>query len=119
AGDTGMVRLFVDAGRRAGVRPGDIVGAISNEAGVPGRAIGAIDIFDDFTFVDVPASYLDRVLEGMRGATIRSRDANVRLATAGDVAPPPRWHGKHTGGHHPKGFVRKGGRPGPHRGRRP
>src|SRR5688572_24390135 len=50
----GMVRFFIDAGRADGVRPADIVGAIANEAGVPGKAIGAIDIYDDFTLVDVP-----------------------------------------------------------------
>ena len=55
--EDGMVRLFIDAGSRAGVRPGDIVGAIANEAGVPGKAIGSIDIYDGFTFVELPSQY--------------------------------------------------------------
>ncbi|HLE15130.1 MAG TPA: DbpA RNA binding domain-containing protein, partial [Anaerolineales bacterium] len=80
--EAGMVRLFVDAGRRSGVRPGDIVGAIANEAGIPGNAIGAIDIYDTFSFVDVPGEYLKQVLEGMSRATIRNREARIRLATA-------------------------------------
>jgi ATP-dependent RNA helicase DeaD len=83
-----MVRLFVGAGRHAGVRPADIVGAIANEAGIPGKAIGAIDIYDDFTFVDVPAEYQAQVLDGLSGAMVRSQQANVRLATVQDVAPP-------------------------------
>ena len=87
AAEDGMARLFIDAGRRAGVRPGDIVGAIANEAGVPGNVIGAIDIYDDFTFVEVPAQYRDQVLEGMSGARVRSQEANIRLATSQDVAP--------------------------------
>jgi ATP-dependent RNA helicase DeaD len=85
--ENGMVRLFIDAGRLSGVRPTDIVGAIANEAGVPGRAIGVIDIHDEFTFVEVPAQYQEQVLAGMSGATIRNRRANIRLATAQDIAP--------------------------------
>ena len=54
AADGGMVRLFVDAGREAGVRPADIVGAIAGETGLSGQAIGAIDLYDRFTFVEVP-----------------------------------------------------------------
>jgi ATP-dependent RNA helicase DeaD len=85
--EAGMVRLFINAGRNAGIRPADIVGAIANEAGVPGKSIGAIDIYDDFTFVDVPAEYQSQVLEGLAGAMLRSRQAEVRLATVQDVAP--------------------------------
>lgn len=86
--ETGMTRLLVDAGRSHGVRPADIVGAIANEAGVPGRAIGAIDIYDDFTLVDVPAEFLAQVLAGMSGASIRSQPVRVRPATPRDVPPP-------------------------------
>jgi ATP-dependent RNA helicase DeaD len=91
-GEAGMVRFFIDAGRFHGVRPADIVGAIANEAGVPGKAIGAIDIYDDFTLVDVPAEYRARVLDSMSRATIRSRDANIRLVDQRDVPPgrPPK-----------------------------
>ncbi|RIK35600.1 MAG: hypothetical protein DCC57_23200, partial [Chloroflexi bacterium] len=95
--EQGMVRLLIDAGRQTGVRPSDIVGAIANEAGVPGKSIGAIDIYDEFTFVEVPAHYQDQVLEGMSGASIRNRRVNLRLATVHDAAPPrsPRRVGRH------------------------
>ena len=79
--EDGMVRLFIDAGTRAGVRPGDIVGAIANEAGVPGKAIGSIDIYDRFTFVEIPAQFRDQVLERMARATIRGRPVGIRVAT--------------------------------------
>jgi ATP-dependent RNA helicase DeaD len=85
--ETGMVRLFINAGRNDGIRPADIVGAIANEAGVPGKSIGAIDIYDDFTFVDIPAEYQAQVLSGLSGAMLRSRQAEVRLATVQDAAP--------------------------------
>jgi ATP-dependent RNA helicase DeaD len=79
-----MVRLFVDAGREAGIRPGDIVGAIAGETDIPGRVIGAIDVHARFTFVDIPAEYVDRVLERMRNVQIRSTPIVVKLATPHD-----------------------------------
>lgn len=85
-----MARLFIDAGRKSGVRPGDIVGAIANEADLPGSHIGAIDIYDHFSFVEVPVQYLTQVLERMEGATIRSRDARIRVATPRDQQAPSR-----------------------------
>jgi ATP-dependent RNA helicase DeaD len=88
--EDGMVRLFIDAGSRAGVRPGDIVGAIANEAGVPGKAIGSIDIYDHFTFVELPAQYRDQVLERMARATIRGRPVGIRVATPDGGGPPRR-----------------------------
>ncbi|MFL6202878.1 MAG: DEAD/DEAH box helicase [Thermoanaerobaculia bacterium] len=78
--DGGMARLFLSAGRRNGVRPADIVGAIANEAGVPGKSIGSIDIYDNFTFVEVPEELRDQVLERMSRATIRGRPVEARIA---------------------------------------
>ncbi|HEX4966161.1 MAG TPA: DEAD/DEAH box helicase [Thermoanaerobaculia bacterium] len=76
----GMVRLFLNAGRQSGVRPADVVGAIANEAGVPGREIGAIDIYDRFTLVDVPARFQKQIIEKMSGATLRGRSLEVKIA---------------------------------------
>ncbi|MCA9876865.1 MAG: DEAD/DEAH box helicase, partial [Thermomicrobiales bacterium] len=90
-GETGMVRLFINVGRNQGARPQDFVGAIANEAGIPGRAIGAIDIFDDYAFVDVPREMVDRVVGAMRGAKIKGRPVNVEVARI-DGAPPARDH---------------------------
>ena len=64
-----MTRLFVGAGRAAGVRPGDLVGAITNEAGLRGGDIGAIQIADGFSLVEVPeASGRARDPASLRGA---------------------------------------------------
>jgi ATP-dependent RNA helicase DeaD len=99
--EDGMVRLFIDAGSRAGVRPGDIVGAIANEAGVPGKAIGSIDIYDGFTFVELPSQYRDQVLERMARATIRGRPVGIRVA---EGAKPPQEPGsRRPGGERPQG----------------
>jgi ATP-dependent RNA helicase DeaD len=87
--EEGRVRLFIDAGRRSGVRPGDIVGAIANEAGLSGKEIGPIDIYERYSFVEIPAQHLQTVLERMDGVTIRSRDAKIRVASPRDDSTPP------------------------------
>lgn len=73
------VRVFVGGGRRAGIRPADLVGAITAEAGVPGSVIGAIQITDSFSLVDVAGDVVDQVVRALRGATIRGRTLAVRL----------------------------------------
>ncbi len=76
--DGTWVQLWVGGGRRAGLRPGDLVGAIANEAGVPGSVVGAIQIFDDFALVDVQAAVADGVAHALRGARIRGQQVPVR-----------------------------------------
>jgi ATP-dependent RNA helicase DeaD len=69
----GMTRLYIDVGRDDNVRPADIVGAIANEAGIPGRAIGAIELFERFALVEVPSNQAEKVLRALRHTTIRGR----------------------------------------------
>ena len=95
--EEGMVRLFMSIGHRSGVRPRDIVGAIANEANIPGRAIGAIDIYDRFSFVDVPSQYQEQVLDRMSNTTIRNELIVMRVATEPDKLNRDR--GGHRGGH--------------------
>ncbi|GAB4438807.1 MAG: DEAD/DEAH box helicase [Chloroflexi bacterium OHK40] len=78
--EPGMTRLFLDLGRFDRVRPADIVGAIANEVGVPGKQIGAIDIYDRFSFVEVPSDLAQRVLRGLDGASLRGKPLRVSLA---------------------------------------
>ena len=77
-GDGTTARVFISLGRSAGVRPQDLVGAIANEAGLPGRAVGAIEIADRFSLVEVPAEAVDRVVAALRRATIRGRKVTAR-----------------------------------------
>ena len=74
----GMTRLFIGAGREAGVRPQDLVGAIAGETRLSGRDIGAIDIAPRFSLVEVPADAADEVITSLRGSTIRGKRATVR-----------------------------------------
>ncbi len=71
--ERGMTRLYLRVGRDDGVRPGDIVGAIANEAGIPGRSIGAIEIHDDFTSVDVPSDEATRIIRATKETRIRNQ----------------------------------------------
>ena len=75
----GATRLFVSAGRAAGVRPQDIVGALANESGLTGRDIGAIQIHERHSLVEIPENAADDVLRSMRGVTtLKGRRANIR-----------------------------------------
>jgi ATP-dependent RNA helicase DeaD len=74
----GVTRLFIGAGRKAGIRPQDIVGAIANEAHVSGHEIGSIEIADRFSLVEVPASAADQVIEALRRSTIKGKRVTVR-----------------------------------------
>ncbi|MEU4111931.1 DEAD/DEAH box helicase [Streptomyces sp. NPDC048208] len=74
----GMTRLFVGAGRSSGVRPQDLVGAIAGETRLSGRDIGAIEIADRFSLVEVPEEAADDVVRAMRGANVKGRKAPVR-----------------------------------------
>lgn len=84
-----MVRLFLRVGRTHGVRPSDIVGAIANEANVPGDEIGDIDIYDTFSFVEIPSRYADTVIGALSRATIRNQRPRARLALPDDRLGEP------------------------------
>jgi ATP-dependent RNA helicase RhlE len=73
-----VARLYIGAGRQAKVRPSDLVGAIVNEAGVDPRAIGAIQITERFSLVEVPDDIADGIIDTLRGATIKGKRVPVR-----------------------------------------
>ncbi len=88
--EPGMTRLFIGAGRSLGIRPGDIVGAIANEADIPARRIGAIDIAEHFTLVEVASDIAHDVIDALRGTTIKGRSVNVRLDREANRGPRQR-----------------------------
>jgi ATP-dependent RNA helicase DeaD len=73
-----ITRLYIGAGRRAGMRPADLVGAIAGEAGVESSNIGAIQIGDTFSLVEVPEPMADQIISALREATVRGRKVTVR-----------------------------------------
>ena len=78
SGGAGTAFVHVSLGRKAGVRPGDLVGAIANETGLVGREIGPIRISEAFSVVGVPESSVDHVIETMQSTTMRGKRARVR-----------------------------------------
>jgi ATP-dependent RNA helicase DeaD len=74
----GTTRLFVGTGRVFGVRPQDLVGAITGESYLSGKDIGAIEIADRFSLVEVPESAADDVVAALRQTSIKGRKATVR-----------------------------------------
>jgi ATP-dependent RNA helicase DeaD len=71
-------RLFIGAGREAGIRPGDLVGAITGETGLTGKDVGSIEIHERFALVEVPESAADEVIRALKATMIKGRKATVR-----------------------------------------
>jgi ATP-dependent RNA helicase DeaD len=73
-----VVRLHIGLGRKSGVRPADLVGAIANEAGISGKDIGNIELGNGFALVEVPESSADSIVEALTGSKIRGQRVQVR-----------------------------------------
>jgi ATP-dependent RNA helicase DeaD len=79
APEAAMVRIYIGAGREAGIRPGDLVGAIANEARVNSNVIGAIQIEERFSVVDIPEALARGIIEVLGRSRIKGRKVPVRL----------------------------------------
>ena len=75
----GMARIYIGAGREAGIRPGDLVGAIANEAKVNSNMIGAIEIESRFSLVDVPEAMAQGIIQTLGRARIKGQKVPVRI----------------------------------------
>ena len=73
-----ITRLYIGLGRSSGMRPADIVGAIANEAGVSPGGIGAIDIADRFSIVEVPDTDAKAIIAALRNTKLRGKRVTVR-----------------------------------------
>jgi ATP-dependent RNA helicase DeaD len=79
--ESGMARLFINIGSNQRVQAKDILGSIAGETGIPGKSIGAIDIFDNYTFVEVPKESVKDVQRVMKDVKIKGRRINIELAS--------------------------------------
>lgn len=84
--ESGMVRLFINLGKRQNIRPGDILGAIAGETGMSGRLIGTIDMFDKYTFVEVPKEHAMEVIDVMKNAKIKGKTINIEPANNKNIS---------------------------------
>ncbi len=73
-----MTRLFISAGHESNIRPQDLVGAIAGESSLSGRQIGAIEIKERFSLVEVPTASADEVIKALSSTRIKGRKATIR-----------------------------------------
>ncbi|MYN29345.1 DEAD/DEAH box helicase [Duganella levis] len=85
--EPGMRTYRIEVGYQHGVKPGNIVGAIANEGGIDSKNIGRIEIFDDYTVLDMPDTLSRESLEMMGG--IRVAGQALRISVDGQGAPAP------------------------------
>jgi len=116
--DADMQRYRIEAGEDHGVRPGDIVGALANEAGIEGEYIGNIDIRDTYSTVDLPEGMPKAVFEQLKRVRVRQQAMNISLVNADGngndrpYSPPPRST-KPRKAHKPKARTKPGKSNGP------
>jgi len=73
-----FVTIAVDAGRQDKLRPGDLLGALTGDAGLPGTAVGKIDVFPTRTYVAIAREWHDRAVQRLRGGKIKGRTFRIR-----------------------------------------
>src|SRR5690606_4322684 len=109
-----METFRIEVGHVHGVQPGNIVGAIANEADLESRYIGRIDIRDDYSLVDLPEGMPRELLEHLKRVYVSGQSLKMRRADAADTgAPPPR--GKRPFAGKPRARPQAARRPGPKR----
>ncbi|MDO5844602.1 MAG: DEAD/DEAH box helicase [Methanocorpusculum sp.] len=79
--EDGMVRFKISVGKNQQIRPKDIVGAFAGECNIPGSVIGRIDLYGNYSFVEVPLEYANTVAEIMGSKTIRGNEVEISVAT--------------------------------------
>ena len=117
--DVGMETFRIEVGYVHGVQPGNIVGAIANEADLESKFIGRIDIRDDYSLVDLPEGMPKELLEHLKKVRVGGQPIRIRRAEDADMtAAPPRAKrpfGAKPPGSRPGGFKPGGPRKGPPR----
>ena len=102
-------RLFVSAGKRDDLGPGDLLGALTNQSGVPGRRVGRIDVRESHSLIEVRESDAKKVISAMNGITLGGRSLRVDYDRAKERRPGGRE--RQAGGRqgHPGRKPRQGG----------
>nr|WP_300094716.1 DEAD/DEAH box helicase [Sedimentibacter sp.] len=74
------VRFHVSLGKKQGIRPGDILGAVAGECGIPGSDIGEIEVLENYSFFNAASEHQMRILDRMQGAQIKGKDVMIELS---------------------------------------
>lgn len=113
--EEGMERFRIEVGNIHNVQPGNIVGAIANEAELDSRHIGRIEIYEDFSLVDLPEGMPDELMQHLQGVWVAGQRLRITRASAADIAmePPRRKPAEApTPGFRPKSGFKSGFKPG-------
>lgn len=124
--EAGMVRYRIDVGWNDGVKPGNIVGAVANEAGIEGQYIGPISIRNEFSTIDLPEGMPEDIYQKLRKTWVSGKRLNLELSRGdeeqserrggrpnsggGSGFKPRSGNGQHRKGHHSKGPHGAGGK---------
>ena len=81
--ESGMLRYRIEVGRRDGVRPGNIVGAVANEAGLDGEFIGPIKIYDSFSTIDLPEGMPSDIYESLQRTWVSGKQLRISVDKGG------------------------------------
>ncbi|HUP87873.1 MAG TPA: DEAD/DEAH box helicase [Longimicrobiales bacterium] len=114
AGVKTWARLFLSIGERDGIRPGDIVGAITGESGINGEDVGRVDIRDSFSVIEVESAAAEKVIKALNGTTMKNRALRVDYDRK-TVPDRERSSGPRSSGSGPKSSGGSSGRGGPSR----
>ncbi len=104
-----METFRIEVGHIHGVQPGNIVGAIANEADLESRYIGRIDIRDDYSLVDLPEGMPRELLEHLKKVRVAGRPLRMQRATDADTSPSLE---RRPFAPRKPGFKKPGGKPG-------
>ncbi|MBW8823655.1 MAG: DEAD/DEAH box helicase [Xanthomonadales bacterium] len=88
--DAGMITYRIDVGHSHHIKPGNIVGAIANEAELDARHIGRVDIRDDYSLVDLPDGMPPELLAHLKKVRVGGQQLKMRVAEDGDIDAPVR-----------------------------
>ena len=82
ASEANMVRFFINVGKKDKISSADIVGCVAGEAGISGSCVGKVDIFENFSFVEVQQQYKQKVLDGINNSKVRIRNRDISIDVA-------------------------------------
>ncbi|HME38617.1 MAG TPA: DEAD/DEAH box helicase [Steroidobacteraceae bacterium] len=101
---TSLMETFrIEVGSAHGIKPGNIVGAIANEAGIEGVHIGRVDIREDHSFVDLPEGMPKQIFKDLQKVRVAGRELRISRVSEKPPKPPRDTTGRHPAGRHPGG----------------
>ena len=87
-----MERFRIAVGHNDNVKPGNIVGAIANEAGIDSKYIGRISIYDDFSVIDLPEGMPPKIFKHLQKVWVANKQLNITPFEAGGSSGPVAEH---------------------------